>query len=75
MRFTLNDEKDRSFRVQRWCFRGSIDAGSTYGSQAVREAGSGQEILPAHRTGVVLRVDVIDARQPRPHQTALGFLS
>jgi hypothetical protein len=25
MRFTLIDEKDRSFRVQRWCFRGSID--------------------------------------------------
>jgi hypothetical protein len=25
MRFTLADEKDRSFRVQRWCFRGSID--------------------------------------------------
>jgi hypothetical protein len=24
-RFTLIDEKDRSFRVQRWCFRGSID--------------------------------------------------
>ena len=25
MRFTLADEKDRTFRVQRWCFRGSID--------------------------------------------------
>jgi hypothetical protein len=25
MRFTLTDEKTRSFRVQRWCFRGSID--------------------------------------------------
>ena len=25
MRFTLVDEKDRTFRVQRWCFRGSID--------------------------------------------------
>ena len=25
MRFTLADQKDRTFRVQRWCFRGSID--------------------------------------------------
>jgi hypothetical protein len=25
MRFTLVDEKARTFRVQRWCFRGSID--------------------------------------------------
>ena len=25
MRFTLADEKTRAFRVQRWCFRGSID--------------------------------------------------
>jgi hypothetical protein len=25
MRFTLVDEKHRAFRVQRWCFRGSID--------------------------------------------------
>ncbi len=25
MRFTLADEKARTFRVQRWCFRGSID--------------------------------------------------
>ena len=25
MRFTLVDEKDRAFRVQRWYFRGSID--------------------------------------------------
>ncbi len=25
MRFTLVDEKNRTFRVQRWCFRGSID--------------------------------------------------
>jgi hypothetical protein len=25
MRFTLVNEKDRTFRVQRWCFRGSID--------------------------------------------------
>ena len=25
MRFTLVDEKHRTFRVQRWCFRGSID--------------------------------------------------
>ncbi len=25
MRFTLIDEKDRTFRAQRWCFRGSID--------------------------------------------------
>ncbi len=25
MRFTLVDEKRRTFRVQRWCFRGSID--------------------------------------------------
>jgi hypothetical protein len=25
MRFTLVDPKDRKFRVQRWCFRGSID--------------------------------------------------
>lgn len=25
MRFSLVDEKDRTFRVQRWCFRGSID--------------------------------------------------
>jgi hypothetical protein len=25
MRFTLADEKKRAFRVQRWCFRGSID--------------------------------------------------
>ena len=25
MRFTLVDETSRSFRVQRWCFRGSID--------------------------------------------------
>jgi hypothetical protein len=25
MRFTLVDEKDRTFRAQRWCFRGSID--------------------------------------------------
>ena len=26
LRFTLDDEKDRTFRVQRWCFRGSIDS-------------------------------------------------
>jgi hypothetical protein len=25
LRFTLVDESDRTFRVQRWCFRGSID--------------------------------------------------
>jgi hypothetical protein len=25
MRFTLLDQKDRTFGVQRWCFRGSID--------------------------------------------------
>ena len=25
MRFTLVDGKDRMFRVQRWCLRGSID--------------------------------------------------
>ena len=25
MRFTLVEEQDRTFRVQRWCFRGSID--------------------------------------------------
>jgi hypothetical protein len=25
MRFTLTDELSRTFRVQRWCFRGSID--------------------------------------------------
>ncbi len=25
MRFRLVDKKDRTFRVQRWCFRGSID--------------------------------------------------
>ncbi len=25
MRFTLVDKNARSFRVQRWCFRGSID--------------------------------------------------
>jgi hypothetical protein len=25
MRFTLVDEKERKFRAQRWCFRGSID--------------------------------------------------
>jgi hypothetical protein len=25
MRFTLVDEDERTFRVQRWCFRGSID--------------------------------------------------
>jgi hypothetical protein len=25
MRFTLVDEKDRAFRAERWCFRGSID--------------------------------------------------
>jgi hypothetical protein len=25
MRFILVDEKDRTFRAQRWCFRGSID--------------------------------------------------
>jgi len=25
MRFTLTDKKARTFRVQRWCFRGSID--------------------------------------------------
>jgi hypothetical protein len=25
MRFTLADEQDRTFRVQRWCIRGSID--------------------------------------------------
>jgi hypothetical protein len=25
MRFTLVGERDRTFRVQRWCFRGSID--------------------------------------------------
>jgi hypothetical protein len=25
MRFTLADEQDRTFRIQRWCFRGSID--------------------------------------------------
>jgi hypothetical protein len=25
MRFRLVDEKDRTYRVQRWCFRGSID--------------------------------------------------
>ena len=26
LQFTLDDEKDRTFRVQRWCFRGSIDS-------------------------------------------------
>ncbi len=25
LRFTLDDEKDRTFRVQRWCFKGSND--------------------------------------------------
>ena len=25
LRFTLDDKKDRTFRVQRWCFKGSID--------------------------------------------------
>jgi hypothetical protein len=25
LRFTLDDQKDRTFRVQRWCFKGSID--------------------------------------------------
>jgi hypothetical protein len=25
LRFTLDDKKDRTFRVQRWCFMGSID--------------------------------------------------
>ena len=25
LRFTLTDEKSRTFRVQRWCFKGSID--------------------------------------------------
>jgi hypothetical protein len=25
MRFTLVDENNRAFRVQRWCFRGSVD--------------------------------------------------
>ena len=25
LRFTLDDKKDRAFRVQRWCFKGSID--------------------------------------------------
>ena len=25
LRFTLDDKKDRTFRVQRWCFQGSID--------------------------------------------------
>ena len=25
MRFTVADEHHRTFRVQRWCFRGSID--------------------------------------------------
>jgi hypothetical protein len=25
MRFTLVDEESRTFRVQRWCFKGSID--------------------------------------------------
>ena len=25
MRFTLIDEDERTFRCQRWCFRGSID--------------------------------------------------
>jgi hypothetical protein len=25
LRFTLVEEQDRTFRVQRWCFRGSID--------------------------------------------------
>jgi hypothetical protein len=25
MRFPLDDKKDRTFRVQRWCFMGSID--------------------------------------------------
>ena len=61
MRFTLVDEKDRTFRVQRWCFRGSIDRWiDLWESGERREAlRSGQEVLPAHRAGVVLRVDVI----------------
>ncbi len=25
LRFTLDDKKDRTFQVQRWCFKGSID--------------------------------------------------
>ena len=25
LRFTLDDKKDRTFRVQHWCFKGSID--------------------------------------------------
>ena len=25
LRFTLDDKGDRTFRVQRWCFKGSID--------------------------------------------------
>ena len=25
LRFTLDDKNDRTFRVQRWCFKGSID--------------------------------------------------
>ncbi len=61
MRFTLVDEKDRTFRVQRWCFRGSIDRlDRPLGVAQRREARrSGQEVLPAHRAGVVRRVDVI----------------
>ena len=77
LRFTLDDKKDRTFRVQRWCFKGSIDdwidLWMSGGLGAT--AGSGPDVLPPPRPGFLLRPDVIDGRQPGPHQTALGFLS
>ena len=36
MRFTLVDEKHRTFRVQRWCFRARSTAGSASGSHAAK---------------------------------------
>ena len=67
MRFTLVDEDDRTFRVQRWCFRGSIDRWIDLWSQGSegKLSGSRQEVLPAHRAGVVLRVDVVCFSTPK----------
>ena len=75
LRFTLDDKKDRTFRVQRWCFRGSIDDWiDLWMSGGSGSSPFSSRVLPPHRAGFVLRTDVIDAHQPRPYQTALAVL-
>ena len=48
LRFTLDDKKDRTFRVQRWCFKGSIDDSdrSLDVGRCRETTGSGPDVLP-----------------------------